>query len=228
MALCTLSIETSAADYEYTDGISLRDYNLEAEEELILQSNGRVFRTDSTSLFIVSEDGDTLSYLNLIFLDDYAFSCENKLVRYFPTVDYWVVELNGYEWSRWQLINGRSGIEQSAISPPLISPDGTRFLCSFRDLFLGWHHNGIQIWRIEQDSLALEFESVDSMCVWGPSDVHWQSETSIAFKMLFVDWEYWESSSLDGSLELTVDGEWILDQSAMLNSKIHSYPPYPM
>ncbi len=207
--LFCLSTQSRADDRnDFSAGNALTDCVTDAEDVLIMNSGGKAFRPDSVTLSIVSETGDTLTFRNPVFIDDYAHTCYNRLVGYFPEVAYWVVELTGYEWSEWQLINGVTGIAQSAISAPVLSPDGKRFLCSYRDVIAAFNYNGIQIWRIEQDSLIPEFEILDEMCLWGPADVRWESDTSITFNMLNVNWDYFKAASRPGRLELSGEGTW--------------------
>jgi len=210
--LFVISLHICADDeIDFSTGNALAGYLSEAEDVLIRQSDGIAFRTDSATLSIVPETGDTLTFRNPVYVDGYAYTCYNELIGYYPVVNYWVVELTGHEWSAWQLINGFTGIAQSAISAPVLSPDGKRFLCAYRDLIAAFDYNGIQIWRIEQDSLILEFEILDAACMWGPDEVYWESDSSATFNMLEVNWDDFTASSSRGRLVLSHEGSWELE-----------------
>ncbi|MCK5115553.1 MAG: hypothetical protein KAR44_03070 [Candidatus Aegiribacteria sp.] len=176
------------------------------EEELLQQSFPGAFRTDSVTLSIVTALGDTLVFTDTVFIDGICYFCSNKLKAFFPEHDYWVVEQNGYEWTDWLLINGSSGRIQRAFSEPVLSPDSRRFLCAYRDLRLGSTLNGIQIWRIEQDSLIPEFSGSD--VYWGPSEVEWETDSTVTFQMLDVDWDTWDVKVSTGRLKLSIEGCW--------------------
>ena len=186
------------------------------EEELLQQSFPGAFRTDSVTLSIVTALGDTLVFTDTVFIDGMCYSCSNKLEAFFPEHGYWVVEQNGYEWTDWLLINGSSGRIQRAFSEPVLSPDSRKLLCAYRDLIPGFTQNGIQIWRIEQDSLVLEFSGSD--VYWGPSEVEWETDSTVTFQMLDVDWDTWDVEVSTGRLELSIEGCWTPENPANWHS----------
>lgn len=182
-------------------------------EQSILDLYGdRAFRPDSCTLCIITDSGDTLVFsdrTDIEFVEDFAVF---ELKAFLPEQNYWVVEKVCYEWKITHLVAGSDGSITDSISSPTPSPDGTRLLCFFEDIMVGFMDNGFQVWRLDQDSLVLEFQ--DLAVPWGPVGAEWESDSLIVFEKLTYDWDLREPSTRPGSLELSGDGIWMPDDEA--------------
>jgi hypothetical protein len=76
----------------------------------------------------------------------------------------------------------------------------------------GFVDNGIQVWRLDRDSLVLEFQDLE--VEWGPVSAEWESDSLIVFEKLTYDWDLYEPSTRPGWLELSGDGIWMPDDEA--------------
>jgi hypothetical protein len=180
------------------------------ESTLLSNYGDLIFRPDSSTLCILTSSGDTVVFENsgnditsaLDFADYHA-------VDYNPDLNYWVVEMGGYEYMEWRVIDGETGAVDTTISVPVPSPDGTRLLCCKDDIVACFIPNGIQVWRKTQDGLDLEFEDVS--VPWGPTCARWQDDSTIVFQKTSYDYETWDLLTRDGSLTLSGDGTWMPD-----------------
>jgi hypothetical protein len=179
------------------------------EDEILSRYEEMVFRPNDSTLCIITSLGDTVSFVDNQLDESYDPYEEFILVSYFTDQNYWVVLVGRWEWHGWILINGDNGNEYSAISIPLLSPDGTRFLCMMDDVEAGFIDNGIEIWRIEEDTLVLEFS--DLSVPWGPVHPEWVSDSRIEFQKMYYDRELREWVYPPGSIELDARGSWIPD-----------------
>lgn len=182
------------------------------EETILTDYGDMVFRPDSSTLCIITEGGDSVLFENNRDWDNAEEFAVYKVIDYLPKQGYWVIEMGGYEWMEWRLVNGNTGNTQTIISEPIPSPDGNRLLCFKEDLRAGFIPNGIQVWRIDPDAMTLEFEDVD--VPWGPIDAEWVGDSSVVFNKMSYDCETWETLTLPGRLELGSDGIWIPDDPA--------------
>jgi len=181
-----------------------------SEEGIFRRHGEMVFRPDSTTLCIVTTSGDTLVFADTPFPEMRDNFDLYSVTSYFREQNYWVLEIQGYELFEWLLLNGDNGREDIAISEPKLSPDGIRLLCRSADLEVGLaYKNGIQIWRIDEDSLALEFEDLD--VPWEPYRVEWVSDSVIILDKAYWDWSNYEVEFHPGRLELSSTGNWIPD-----------------
>jgi len=180
-----------------------------SSEETFLDNYGEmVFRPDSLTLCIVTTEGDTVVFADtpadLRGGDSWHFysviSCVQEQDFY-----YWIIRSDGYEWLEWYIVSGENGRKYLTISNADPSPDGHRLLFSNYDdaEFLV---KGIQIWRIDVDSLALEFSDLD--VPWDPYHVNWESDSVVVFEKTKWDWGTSEMTTLPGRLELSPDGIW--------------------
>ena len=181
-----------------------------SEEGIFRLYGEMVFRPDSTTLCIITTGGDTLSFVDIPYPETYGDYNVYTVISYFPEQNYWVLYIDGFEWINWLLVNGNNGREDIASSEPSLSPGGTRLLCKSADLEVGeYYANGIQIWRIDEDSLALEFEDLDMP--WEPHIVKWITDSVIVLNKAYWDWSTHEVEIHPGRLELYSDETWVPD-----------------
>lgn len=191
----------------FVAGNALEYYEPKLGNDLLHQYGERAFRTDSVTLNIVTGQGDTVVFSDVMSIDGTCYETICYLVDYFPEHDIWVVEQQGYEWVDWLLLNGTTGEYQRAISEPVLSPDGTRLLCSYRDVIAAFNFNGVQIWRVGPDSLVPEFN--EKNVSWAPSNVAWDGDSTVRVNMITVDWEEWTGTVRPTYIELTPEGQWV-------------------
>lgn len=181
-------------------------------EGSLLETYGQVYRTDPETLIIETDKGETVTFRNE---EDFEYGMDTAfyfLIDYLPEQNIWVVEMHGYEWMQWYLVNGSTGESTTTIGPATASPDGTRLLCFMKDIDAGFIDNGIQIWKItEDDGLELEFEDID--VPWGPVDCVWQTDEAISFTKWSYDWETSDYLQRPGKLTYH-NGEWRRDDPA--------------
>ncbi len=184
------------------------------EEDYASEPGDLAWRPDPATLCIVTTMGDTLE-----FTDSHNDSCyysddfrAYKLLSRLAERNLWVIEICGYEWRSWMLVNGESGRIDTTISAPLPSPDGTRLACAMDDLSAGFVDNGIQVWRFDNGGLVLEFEDIS--VPWGPIDLAWESDSEIVFGKLIYGSESCEFETRPGRLSLSDDGSWVPDNPA--------------
>jgi hypothetical protein len=179
-------------------------------EETILENYGDlIFRPDSTTLCIVTDAGDTVIFRNSEDVESALDYADYRAVDYNRDLNYWVVEMGGYEWIEWRVVDGETGAVDTTISIPVPSPDGSWLLCFKEDITAGFLLNGIQIWGRGPDGLVLEFEDVD--VPWGPVEARWQDDSTVVFQKMTYDYDTWEMQTRPGSLTLSADGVWSPD-----------------
>ncbi|MEA3266361.1 MAG: hypothetical protein U9P42_05390 [Candidatus Fermentibacteria bacterium] len=178
-----------------------------SEDSLLSEYSTMFFRPDPESLCFILSSGDTLC-INNESSSDYDV---HTLCGYLPDENYFTVEKFGFGFAYFLLINGNSGHRTLAISPPVPSPDGNRLLCAWSSpRTIGFNENGIQIFRIEGDSLVMEFSGTDPN--WYPGSVRWLSDTAVAYtKQLLLPSEFPSDSTLEEStIGLDAASNWIL------------------
>ncbi len=206
---CLSLVSSPAADDvepDYTSGHAIAYFERIPEGQLLADSDERAFRPDPGTLCILTTDGDTVTFTDVTDMDEICYFSVFTLADRLPEQDYWVVQLSGHEWAEYFLVSGKNGSYSSAISVPVASPDGTRLLCAYRDIIAAFVDNGIQIWRIDPDSLALEYSALNED--WGPSDVEWIDDSSIVFDRISVDWVTWEAHVTVSQVVMTEEGCW--------------------
>lgn len=169
--------------------------------------NEFLFRPDSETLCIITTRGDTLAYRDTLdpqYAEDYVY---HTLYSYLPEQNYWLILKTYYEGGSWLLVNGASGIENIVTARPILSPDGTRLACFNANLQgVGYNFNEIELWRIDTDSLILEFRNVD--LPWSPMKATWKNDSTLIFEKCMLD-ENWECVTHPGQLVLSGSGTWV-------------------
>jgi len=175
------------------------------EEAILSEHSDVVFRPDSTMLCIVTDFGDTVFFndrRHVKYAEDWGVY---RLVDHLEEVNLWVVETSGYEWMDWRIVSGVTGSVDTVISAPVLSPNARRLLCFNEDITAGFIPNGIQIWKVSDDGLELEFEDVE--VPWGPVEARWADDSTIVFQAMSYD-QTWEMVTEPGKLLLQGDGAW--------------------
>lgn len=180
-----------------------------AELSILSMYGDRAFRPCTGTLCIVTELGDTLVFTDQPdpgYMEDYVVY---ELSSFLPEQNCWVITETFYEWAVTLLVNGRNGVITDAVSIPEPSPDGTRLLCTYEDIVVGMLRNVMQVWRVHPDSLVLEFQFRNEP--WGPLGAGWAGDSLIVFDSLVFHKSLDEFSYHPGSLRLSADGIWMLD-----------------
>lgn len=180
-----------------------------SEEILLTDYSQSVFKTDTNSLCFALSSGDTLCFSDYSSQDITQFMSLHTVCSFLPEQNYWTMDVFGFEYSFFVLINGDSGWRTLSVSPPVPSSDGARLLCARSPSFQGFYEGGMQIFRVSGDSLVTEF----SVCLmyWAPENVSWFNDSTIAYykSSLFTE----DGDGVEkGTLTLTGDGSWVADR----------------
>jgi hypothetical protein len=90
-----------------------------------------------------------------------------------------------WEWTTDRFINIKSGAETYFWDNPVLSPNKQNLIAFSCDLEAGFMPNGIQLYKINADTITQVFEKeIDN---WGPEEVKWESDTSLVIKRLRLD-----------------------------------------
>ncbi len=90
------------------------------------------------------------------------------------------VEIALWEGSATLLIDVKTGHRTYTWGSPVVAPNGRRFAALSYDLAAQYDPNGVQIWRTDQDTLALEWST--TLKEWGPTDARWLDSTTIVVR----------------------------------------------
>ncbi len=88
-----------------------------------------------------------------------------------------VVEVHGYEWRGWKILDPHTEKDHFAYGIPVASPSGRRIICSNVDLIAEFSANGIQLFEYDTEKgLQLRWEL--DLEGYGLESIAWESETS--------------------------------------------------
>jgi len=155
----------------------------QAIEKHLLADGGRGVARRGAELAIPLLNGDTLALRDST--PDTPTGVWHSYRAYLPSIGYHVVEVQYYEGSTYLLVNGTSGKKTFSNGLPVVSPDNRRIAAGNVDLEAEFSPTTLQVWRLERDSLALEWEhdflagGAATDTTWGPSEVRWLTPTEI-------------------------------------------------
>lgn len=115
--------------------------------------------------------------------------------EHWPDVGLYLVQVQYYEGSAFQLVNDRTGATTWLPDWPLRSPDGARFAVLSLDLEAGYGPNTLQIWRLEDGQPLLLWEIAPD--AWGPKDGEWAGPETLRL----TQWGYCERMGLAPPVE---------------------------
>ncbi len=106
--------------------------------------------------------------------------------EFIPEIGYHLVHAHLYEGTGYLLVSHRTGDMVRIQAPPIFSPDGNRFATASEDLESRYNPNEIQIWRIGENAIVLEWSLepagnpvVMTPDAWGPKNLRWISPAEI-------------------------------------------------
>jgi hypothetical protein len=101
-----------------------------------------------------------------------------------------VIDVGYYEGGSTLLVSDGTGRQFWTIGAPIVSPDSQSFLTWAFDVESGEDPNGLQIWRIDADSLTMVL-NLEPDLSWGPSGPRWLSPTLV---------EWWRLDATGGDV----------------------------
>jgi hypothetical protein len=100
-------------------------------------------------------------------------------LTYFQQIKYFLVQVRGWEGTKYLMINASTGNINSFIGIPIISKDMNRFVTASLDLEAGYLPNRISIFRLIESEIKKEWSKTYTAS--GPSDATWTNNTVITF-----------------------------------------------
>jgi hypothetical protein len=174
-----------------------------SEKEVIAKTNGKVKR-NGNELIIKCKNGTILKYKDNNDEGTDAVS-SHVLVHYYSDVNQYLIVVRLYEGFMCILVNASSGDSLDVWGEPFYSKDKKKFICVSCELPQFYQHNGIQIFRFDNQSVTKEFEVEVK---WGPSNPIWTDNNNIDL----IHYELSEKGDLlpfQSNIEF-FEGEWIL------------------
>jgi hypothetical protein len=207
IAAASLSAVSLASANSQTPNVKLDDrddrleQNLSKEYPARLRRNGAVLAlkpvTGSIKLFKnVDSDSDTFR--------------RYQLKKYFPAIEYALLETAFYEGGTYDLINMRNGQQTNVDGDVVLSPDQQRFAVAHADIEAGYAPNVLSVYFITSNGLIKEFDIRPTE--WGAEEIKWDSANSISFTK-----RYWKKDQIAKSKhtlqfqgsDIKKQGKWI-------------------
>src|SRR3989454_1060770 len=97
-----------------------------------------------------------------------------------------VVTLHLYEGGGYVVVHGGVASEAWLTGPPVVSPDGRRFVTISSELDDFYSPNRLEIWQIDKTGLVREF-AIDGEHAWGPEKATWVDAATVQFVRVRID-----------------------------------------
>ncbi len=135
--------------------------------------------------------------------------------EFLPQVRYHLVHAHLNEGTGYFLVSHASGDLVPIQALPIISPDGRRFATASEDLESHYNPNEVQIWRITNNAVVLEWSlepAVEPVTpdAWGPANLRWISATEIRVRKVTYDPETFQKLIGDEVAIRRVRGRWTI------------------
>ncbi len=109
-------------------------------------------------------------------------------LKSYNVISYWLYEVFYYEGAGMFLLNKDNGEKINVWGVPTFSPDKSHFVTNSIDVVAGYQPNGIQLFEVNagKATLVWKFEVSEE---WGPENVRWIDNETIAIQKSSVDYE---------------------------------------
>ena len=135
--------------------------------------------------------------------------------EFIPEIEHHLVHAHLYEGTGYLLVSHRTGDMLRIHAPPIFSPDGNRFATASEDLESRYNPNEIQIWRIGESAIVLEWSLapaenpvVIAPGAWGPKNLRWISPTEIRVQKVTFDPDTFTRTEGEDVVIRLVRGRW--------------------
>jgi hypothetical protein len=112
-----------------------------------------------------------------------------QFTKYFPEIDYGLLETTYYEGGTYDLVDMKTGKLTNIGGDPLLSPDQQRIAVAHADIEAGYAPNVLSVYLITPTGLIREFDIRPSE--WGAEDLKWESNSTISFNR-----RYWKKDEI--------------------------------
>jgi hypothetical protein len=147
---------------------------LKAQEYLAPIYSEQFYTKDSTLLLKLANGKE----LKLPFWDPVAD--EGYVFQYFfKEINYFVLLVQWSEGNCWMLVNKANGKRKYCYGFPYLSPDKSKIIAINQNLDAGYSFNGIEVFSVRKDSLALDFHKETT---WGPEGIKWVNKDQFLLK----------------------------------------------
>lgn len=135
--------------------------------------------------------------------------------EYLPAVRCHLVGAHLYEGTAYVLAHHNSGARVRIQALPVFSPNGERFATASEDLESRYNPTEIQIWRLAENAMVLEWSLApagDPVShtddAWGPGELRWISPTEIRVQRVLFDPETYARTVGEDVVIRLVRGRW--------------------
>jgi len=152
----------------------------------MIDDKENVKRTDSLLTFTLT-NGEALA-LHDVYNPYHADVLIFQYLKSYEDISYWLYNVTYYEGSGMFLLDKDNGEKIHVWGVPVFSPDKSHFVTNSIDLVAGYQHNGMQLFEVKDSKVSLvwEFEISDE---WGPEDIRWIDNETLAIQKSIVDYE---------------------------------------
>jgi hypothetical protein len=135
-----------------------------------------------------------------------------QFTKYFPEIDYGLLETTYYEGGTYDLINMKTGKLTNIGGDALLSPDQQRVAVAHADIEAGYAPNVLSVYLITPTGLTKELDLRPAE--WGAEDLKWESNSTISFNRRY--WKKDEIAKAKHSLQfqgidIKKQGKWKTD-----------------
>jgi hypothetical protein len=149
----------------------------QVEAREIAKTAGRVKRRGQR-LTVRLGNGQTTAFVN--DTSDSGSAKRYAYAGYLPSIRHHVLEVTYYEGGAVILLHEQTGAKTDVHGFPAVAPGGRRIATASVDLIAGYAPNRIQVWRVTETHLEVEW-SLDGGTKWGASDPVWRGPHVVTF-----------------------------------------------
>ena len=137
-----------------------------------------LFSRNGRKLIVKLSNGAEKTYIDTENPDDVTGTWYS-FIKYFPEIEYGLIEAQYYEGGSYYLLNMRTGKDFHIEGYPILSPNKKKIVVSNMDIEAGYSANVLSVYEVRPESLVLEFQEKPND--WGPGDLRWINNDEISF-----------------------------------------------
>jgi hypothetical protein len=164
-------------------------------------------RSNDKLVVVTLANGTKKSFRDVFESDDDPNTVRYSVVDFIEDINAYLVKVSYYEGEAYQMINRASGTKYELPGPPVVSPDGKKFVAFSDDPSGEYNPHSLQIWNVTKSSFTKAYDLKNKP--WGVKTAKWNSNSSVRINPVRMD-DFREIDMKPKTLSMST-GKWVVN-----------------
>lgn len=166
-------------------------------------------RSNDKLVVVTLANGTKKNFRDVFESDDDPNTVRYSVVDFIEDINGYLVKVSYYEGEAYQMINRASGAKYDLPGPPVVSPDGKKFVAFSDDPSGEYNPHSLQVWNVTKSSFTKAYDLKNAS--WAVKDAKWVTNSSIKLRPVKFNMDSYEEVTLNQRTLSSTAGKWKLN-----------------